>query len=159
MTDPPVKVVDKVYIGSLNTAMNNNLSEYGIKLIINLSGARYHSDIKKIDFDLSDTLVEHKDTTNYIKTFATAVAALEVGLVNGSVLVHCAAGINRSAMCIAMYCATIGYTYKMIVHRLASANKKRDLPVLTNISFDYMLKCYCDFTMFIKHRHIMLKNI
>lgn len=53
-----------------------------------------------------------------------------------NVLVNCAMGINRSAFIIAMYLKLYcGRTPAEIYNMLSTANSKRDLPALTNITF------------------------
>jgi hypothetical protein len=63
---------------------------------------------------------------------------------NKNVLIHCMAGINRSAVTIGDY---LGYYHKMeydtIYNLLRNANSKRGLPVLTNPAFrSYLIYKY-----------------
>lgn len=140
--DPPVEVLDGVYIGSL--ASVRHAADFDI--IINVSGvpvrgagatgvgapcvtvgARY-----EIPFD-DVTLTPE----NMAKNIAAAERAARILAKNGGKrrLVHCAAGVNRSAFVIGLYLLGCGYSYTDAMHLLAAAAKKRRVAVLTNNSF------------------------
>lgn len=140
--DPGVEVVDGVYIGSLATATNPHwLRENNIGYIINLSGMRYPSELPVHDIDMPDAAVTTENMDGYTAKFNNGVSILTRARGNGKrVLVHCAAGINRSATLIAFYLIEGGCTYDQVVQILTTANKKRGLDVLTNPSFRFLLR-------------------
>ena len=58
------------------------------------------------------------------------------------ILVHCAAGINRSATLIALYLISTGWTPEQAIAALEQANKRRGVPLLTNQSFRRLIRAY-----------------
>ena len=141
--DPPTEVVDGIYIGSLNSTRGELLDRAGIDAIINLSGQCYESNRAVINIIMEDINVTLDTVDAYMKKFTIGVAAIEVALKEKKkVLVHCAAGINRSATLIAFYMIENGYSYESTFASLSAANKKRGVELLTNQSFRSILKTY-----------------
>lgn len=141
LADPPAKVTDRIYIGSLQSACDDNNSD--INAVINLSGKTYKSKKPVLCINMHDSVVEHGQLDTYMRKFAIGVAAIETALDEGrTILVHCAAGINRSATLICFYLIEHGWTYEDAYTALLAANRIRDVPLLTNPSFVYMLKAH-----------------
>lgn len=125
--DPPVEVFDGVYIGSLASVRH----AAGFDIVINVSGTPTGTGYE-IPFD-DVTLTPE----NMAKTVAAAERAAGILAKNAGKrrLVHCAAGVNRSALVIALYLISRGYSYSDAIYLLREAAKKRRVPTLTNNSF------------------------
>jgi protein-tyrosine phosphatase len=141
--DPPVEVYTGIFIGSLLSTDDSHLNTEGISAIINLSGQCYQKSRSVLNIVMSDIPITFDTLELYIKKFTIGVAAIEVALAQGKkILVHCAAGINRSATLIAFYLIEQGLSYDETIELLAKANKKRGVELLTNPSFRSLLKSH-----------------
>jgi protein-tyrosine phosphatase len=146
MFDPPTEVAPGVFIGSLASITDSQLA--GIDAIINLSGRCYQSSRSVLNIVMNDSPVTSETLCAYVRKFTIGVAAIEVAIAKGKrVLVHCAAGVNRSATLIAFYLIESGKTYDETIELLAAANKKRGAELLTNPTFRSLL-----------HTHYILKS-
>ncbi len=144
--DPPAKVCDGIYIGSLATALNENyLRQHNIGAIINLSGSNYVTYCPVYNIIMDDAEITQSSLDSYLGKFAEGVDMITRARVGGhSVLIHCAAGINRSATLIGMYLIHQGFKYADIITAIESANAQRRVPCLTNQSFRKLLaSCEC----------------
>lgn len=145
--DPGAKVTEGICIGSLSTATSEScLAAMNIDAIVNLSGTDYQSSVPVYDILMDDVDVVPQTMESYIHTFADGVDAISTARRAGkNVLVHCAAGVNRSATLIAFYLIEHGWTYTEAIEALSNANQKRAVPLLTNHSFRYLLQAYDSF--------------
>ena len=143
--DEGVEVVDGVFIGSLATALNKRwLYDNNIGAIVNLSNMRYPTDLPSYEIDMIDKDVTEFELQKYINAFMRGAHYIAAARAKGlNVLVHCAAGVNRSACTIGFY---INGSYEMVMAALLKANHKRGTTVLTNPSFRYILRAKCAFT-------------
>lgn len=88
-----------IYISDLQSVNRNNISKYKIKAIINLSCMEYepltaeHLNIPVYDHEMVDIS----------KHFDEAYKFIDKNIKNGNVLIHCQAGISRSATIIISY--------------------------------------------------------
>lgn len=144
--DPPSKVVDGIYIGSIATACDGvALGAAGIDSIVNLSGMVVSANIFVVDLVMEDEPITPKTFPSFVHEFSRGLDAISAARAKGyNVLVNCAAGINRSATLIGLW-MIVGQrmTYHDTVDALETANKRRGLPVLTNLSFrDFLLNAY-----------------
>lgn len=139
--DNGAEVVDGIYIGSLTTATNHNwLLRHNIGAIINLSGVVYETTVPVMNIFMYDTDVECDIMLSYLAKFHQGISGITIARAHGrNVLVHCAAGINRSAALIAFYLIECGYTYNDALQMLHTANNIRKVDCLTNPSFRYLL--------------------
>lgn len=142
--DTGAQVCDGIFIGSLATAMNKEiLLKYDIGAIVNLSGFNYQSNIPVTEIRMDDVAVTINNLNFYLTNFRAGCEVISTARSAGkNVLVHCAAGINRSATQIAFYLISIGSNYEMAYKLLSKANKKRHVPLLTNSSFRYLLQIH-----------------
>jgi protein-tyrosine phosphatase len=139
--DPGAEVVPGIFIGSLSTAQNSEwLAANKIDTIVNVSARQYASTIQQHDILLYDIDITPELMGVFMKSFdlAAMIISSERNL-DHRVLVHCAQGVNRSAMCIAWYLMYTGHKYEQIIQMLTVANIRRDMPVLTNMSFRRLL--------------------
>lgn len=157
--DPATEVVPGVYIGSYSTATNvEHLRELGISRIINLSGYRHqtfsqptrmddHPNDITIEITMDDTDVTPTNLPFYLQKFDYGSSAIAgARLLNKNILIHCAAGINRSACCIAYWLITYqGFTYTEAVTALQTANTLRGVQLLTNPTFRQLLQAQYDY--------------
>lgn len=139
--DPGSEVIDGIFIGSLSTATNQAwLQQNDIGAIINLSGTHYESSLPVMELIMDDTDVDCEKMPEYLAKFDHGVEGIKVARAHGKrILIHCAAGINRSATLIAFYLIESGFDYATTIRLLTEANNRRNTPVLTNPSFRYML--------------------
>jgi protein-tyrosine phosphatase len=139
--DPGSEVIEGIYIGSLSTATNNQwLRENNIGAIVNLSGTEYPSEIPVYNILMDDVNVEPDKMGETLAKFDSGVEAITNARRQGlRVLIHCAAGINRSATLIGFYLIENGCPYEKVVEILTFANNRRSTVVLTNLSFRYLL--------------------
>eukprot|EP00611_Tribonema_gayanum_P021403 TRINITY_DN4105_c0_g1_i1.p2 TRINITY_DN4105_c0_g1~~TRINITY_DN4105_c0_g1_i1.p2 ORF type:complete len:160 (-),score=35.12 TRINITY_DN4105_c0_g1_i1:786-1265(-) len=97
----PAKVVDRVYIGSIHAAFNQDgLLARGITHVLNASGlpATFPRSFTYFNVDLRD-----KEEADILGALGAASVFIEAGTEKGGVLVHCAGGRSRSAAFIAAY--------------------------------------------------------
>lgn len=140
-SDPPTEVVEGIFIGSISSVKSGGMAS--IDAIINLSGRCYETNKAMINIVMDDTNVDLESLDTYVKKFTIGVAAIEAARKESrSVLVHCAAGINRSATLIAFYLIEQGYSYDETLRLLSAANKKRGVELLTNPTFKSILKTH-----------------
>lgn len=146
--DPPTEVVPGVYIGSLDTAAGPHNCTYVISMIACSPEHRFSAPPTTI-FPMIDGRVTGANLEMYIKKFNQALDTLKMLLSRGHrVLVHCAAGINRSATLIGLYLIDCGFTPEEAIGLLEEVNKTRNRPALTNR----------DFRRLITARYIMKKQ-
>jgi protein-tyrosine phosphatase len=146
------KVIDHVFIGDILSPIDNEfLIRNNITLIINCSGSR---NINKLGintievYDFQDRLITGQPN-EVVKQTIVLYNIIE-WLVNkmnedisrgGNVLVHCHAGMNRSALVIAMYLRlSCKLDMENTMKLLSRANTTRGIPVLTNSSFVSMIE-------------------
>jgi hypothetical protein len=170
--DPPAEVVPGVFIGSYSTATNVDvLRELNISRIINLSGYRHQTFAhpnatvaqsgidhgQTIEIVMDDTDVTPSNLSFYLQKFDHGSAAINSARShNKNILIHCAAGINRSACCIAYWLITYcGYTYSDAVAALQVANTVRGVQLLTNPTFRQLLQAQYDY----KQRTLQVERI
>ncbi len=103
---------------------------------MNLSGYGYDTNIPKQDIVMDDVDITPDTSDAYIAKFARGVRAIFYARKRKmNVLVHCAAGINRSSTTIGLYLVYKGWPYQNIMSVLSSANKQRNVPLFTNSTF------------------------
>lgn len=143
--DVGAKIINGIYIGSLETAklIDEQSNPHNIGVIINLSGVMYDTNIPALYILMEDQTVTEDLLGEYLWKFSIGMKLIKKYRDQGkNVLVHCAAGINRSATLIAFYLLSQGFTYYQTLNFISAANKKRNVPYLTNRSFRYMLRNY-----------------
>ncbi len=133
--DTGAAVIPGLYIGSMSTAMNKEfLDAEGIDIVINLSNRRYHELRPTLHFDILDECLSGDRITRF-SSLMDKISRTICKNNHLNILVHCAAGINRSAAAIGIYLASRGCDYVDIMEALTLANNKRGSVVLTNESF------------------------
>jgi atypical dual specificity phosphatase len=142
--DPGARVVDGVYIGSLATATSERfLDENDISTIINLSGCTYRSSRTVHHIHMDDVSITPLSIEQYVLKFTAGVELVErARAASENVLVHCAAGVNRSAALIGFYLIDSNYSYDEAIELLTAANSRRGLVVLSNPSFRVLLHSF-----------------
>lgn len=142
-SDPAAKVADGVYIGSVAAALEpEELKRIGAHVIVNLSGYNYYPPavITMINIPVLDTAVTLATAAHYMSKFRDAADQIRLARARGyTVLVHCAAGINRSATAIGFYLLDCGLTVPEAVEAIFAANKQRQKPALVNDTFTRLL--------------------
>lgn len=140
--DPAARVADGLYIGSLNTATNaDQLRLANIGCIINLSGVEYTSTTPVFPLLMADAPITMDTVDDYISKFSEGIRVIGAARAAGkNVLVHCAAGVNRSATQLCMYLIECGWTYDDAVRAVCAANDRRGVPCLTNQTFRQLLR-------------------
>jgi hypothetical protein len=139
------EVVDGVYIGNFIAASDPDwIRGNNIATVIDASGIPYKKYAPTISVLIEDKQLGSQDIARYLRTFVALADALRAERQSGKrVLVHCYAGINRSASIIGFYLADCGYGYEEILELLQHANCKRRIQVLTNDTFRGLLRVYC----------------
>lgn len=133
--DPPAIVAENIYIGSISSAMSHGAHFAGI---VNLSGVKYEAPpgVSKLDIVMPDTDIGDNYEA-FIRCFQTGSAF--ISRVPGPVLIHCMAGVNRSATLVAWHLIDRGWKFDDARRALAGANATRRVPLLTNKSFVRLL--------------------
>jgi len=148
VVDLGAQVIEGIYIGSLDTATSDYvMKKYNIGAIVNLSSVGYETTIPSYRIDIADVDVNLGMLSEYSRAIVEGSSAIRLARSQRkNVLVHCAAGINRSAVTIGYYLITMGLSYDAVIRLLETANDSRGLPVLTNTSFRYILKTLSEFS-------------
>src|SRR3989344_1276411 len=150
------KVINGIYIGDIHSINDNEfLINNDIKYIVNASGYNklnnlgittlYLGKLKDIDF-ITLPIFDKEYIDKYISEYINKMLISSNKINNeyrnkNNILVHCIAGINRSASDIATYLMMYQkYTYNDAIILLENVNKKRFLPVIANRAFRDMLK-------------------
>lgn len=147
-------VVDNIYIGSKLAVVDQRfLWDHNIGFIVNCSNLPISnkSNIPTLlipdfhDADINGEKVNESTISDLLGLIARLDFASDIiheqTLQGKNILVHCAVGINRSAVTIGYYLKKYkGYTYDYIYKLLREANMKRGMPVLLNRTFKDVLK-------------------
>jgi hypothetical protein len=136
MGDIAAHVHDSISIGSVRSGRD------GFDLIINLSGHHYVAP-NMIMVLMDDVEITTHNVAYILKQLQMCAKILQAHKYH-KILVHCAAGVNRSALVIGYYLLTCGISYETMIELLSCANKGRGLPVFTNVSFARLLRTYYD---------------
>ncbi len=138
-------VHDGIYIGSVTSATTEeDLVAKNITVVVDLSGWSYQQTRHTYTVAMRDTDVKISTVDDYIGKFNKGSRAIRNARLKGhNILVHCAAGINRSATQIAYYLIQYeNMSYTQAVRLLESANETRNIPVLTNRTFRDLLAAF-----------------
>lgn len=139
MYQRPDRIDDKLYLGSLNSASNREeLMDLGVKAIITVAN---DTGSPPFPHAFTYTLVSVADssTVNLVTHFDRCFQAVEEGVKQGGVLVHCMAGMSRSATIVIAYLMkTKGWDLKK-----ALTHVRRCRPIVQpNIGFMRQLQEY-----------------
>lgn len=123
------KLLDYLYIGSLDDARNNRyLQSNNIKYIINLCDSdNFPVDVKCYNFPIRDD-----ESQDIIPTITKCIKIIDSVKHKGNILVHCYAGISRSATCVIAY---IMYTFNWPVEQAYRYVKTKRVIINPNIGF------------------------
>jgi protein-tyrosine phosphatase len=148
-------VCDNIYISSLQVACDEEfLLSKNINFIINLSGIKFETNLPVIHIFIADKDVTFDLLDTYIDAFTGARRYIKSCIDNNlNVLVNCRAGVNRSATAIAFYLLSSGLSYNQVIYILLTANNARNVPVLTNPSFRYLIKTYASLIHYQKKKY------
>lgn len=140
VNDPPVEVYDNVYIGSVDSAATPHCCDFVISMIDREPAYKPgFTPPPTMKFPMRDTDITADTLPGFVFTFNEALSALKIARGRGrKVLVHCMAGVNRSATLIGLYMIDCGMSPERVITMLAAANKKRKggaQPALTNLDF------------------------
>lgn len=158
------KVFDNIWIGSLDTANDPHaLKAANIKTIVNISGweprtktrelykkmgINYYTTttrdaMGKLHYLGDEPIKDQKSLHDFYCFMDRGVDLTRRAPKNGQILIHCHAGINRSASLVVAYLMSAkGMSYDKAEHYLKMANSKRKVPVLTNKHFVHHMKRY-----------------
>lgn len=172
-------VYDNIWISSMDGAYNDYVwDRTGARIIINVSSIEpglteiiraysrkmiyktisYIQPLhdKKFNWDVEGKMCHSSDSTD-VNTFFKIMDITRDFIRNARgdsyspVIVHCHEGINRSAAVICAYLiGELGKTSQEAIKLVAEANKKRDMPILTNIDFKNAIKGYAKY---IQYKH------
>ena len=96
------KIIDRLYLGNLKGASELNAHKAaGITHVLQVaSGIKpfFPKDFKYKVISVTDT-----SNSSLIRHFPAAISFIREGLSKGGVLVHCYAGVSRSASCVIAY--------------------------------------------------------
>ena len=118
----PRRITNYVWVGSQATAANGNfLKKNNIKLVVNCSkDIPKYSDIPMLRVPVHDASFDADKMGKYLSLASTAIR--DVTRYKGNVLIHCHAGMNRSATVCAAYLMTIkGMTGKEAMEAIRKA--------------------------------------
>ena len=96
------KISDRLFLGNLQAAQNfEALKQNNITHILTVADT-----IRPFfprDFTYKVILVRDKPDTNLLRHLPAAIQFIREGVRSGGVLVHCVAGVSRSATCVIAY--------------------------------------------------------
>ena len=96
------KIIDRLYLGNLKGASDlNALKAVGITHVLQVaSGMKpyFPKDLKYKVISVMDT-----SSVSLIRHFPAAISFIKEGMAAGGVMVHCYAGVSRSASCVIAY--------------------------------------------------------
>ena len=96
------KIIDRLYLGNLKGASDMNaLKAAGVTHVLSVaSGIKpfFPKDFKYKVISVTDT-----SQSSLIRHFPAAISFIKEGMAKGGVLVHCHAGVSRSASCVIAY--------------------------------------------------------
>lgn len=96
------KIIDRLYLGNLKGASDYNaLKAAGITHI--LSVAQQVKPFFPKDFKYKVISVSDTSQSSLIRHFPAAISFIKEAMSKGGVLVHCYAGVSRSASCVIAY--------------------------------------------------------
>ncbi|KXS08994.1 hypothetical protein M427DRAFT_262436 [Gonapodya prolifera JEL478] len=104
LSDPPVCILSHLYLGSLHSAHPAHLARFGISTVIRLGSfpgeqGRKVSGVRYVEFEVEDSVEERLE--GVVEKVGKVIE--EVGMSGGKALVHCHAGVSRSATCVLAY--------------------------------------------------------
>ena len=146
------EVIRDLWIGEIYSSIDYDyLVENNIKLVINMTTSRVpialrKRDIEYIRFGLEDeSFTDDKIRIAYHQRFMAAAKIIDERrrmFPDDGILIHCIAGINRSATALAYYLVLYrNWSYDDAVSILTAINKKeRKIPCLTNKDFRSLIK-------------------
>jgi hypothetical protein len=133
----PIEVVPKLYIGSIYSALNEEvLVAKGITHILNASRfpSTFPNTFTYLSIDIRD-----KAESNILACIPTSNIFIEAGMDAGGILVHCYGGRSRSAALIAAFLmSSCNYSYDKVRTMLQQARSI----VSINIGFERSLQAY-----------------
>ncbi|AGE55597.1 dual specificity protein phosphatase 16 / mitogen-activated protein kinase phosphatase 7 [Acanthocystis turfacea Chlorella virus MN0810.1] len=135
----PKRITNHVWVGSRATAADPVfLKKNDIKFIVNCSkDIPKYTDIPMLRVPVNDSAQDAEKMGKFLKMAALAIR--DVTRYNGNVLVHCYAGMNRSATVTAAYLMTIkGLTAQQAIDII----KKKKPETFTPMNFRPALKSY-----------------
>ena len=136
---PPKRITNHVWIGSRATAADPVfLKKNDIKFVVNCTkDLPKYTDIPMLRVPVNDSPQDAEKMGKFLKMAALAIR--DVTRYNGNVLVHCYAGMNRSATVTAAYLMTIkGLTAQQAIDII----KKKKPETFTPMNFRPALKSY-----------------
>lgn len=96
------KISDRLFLGNLKAAQDyETLKSNNITHILTV--AEHTEKFFPRDFQYKVIGVRDKPETNLLRHFPAAIQFIKEGVANGGVLVHCVAGVSRSATCVIAY--------------------------------------------------------
>ena len=135
----PAEILEYLFLGSEEHSANEKvLTDNGIKLILNVAtGCKNYFEDKFVYKNLS---ILDNCESDIIEIFNEAISFINAARVNGEkVLVHCQAGISRSAtICAAYLMKTYGLTVSQALEKLREKRKV----IAPNFSFMVQLERY-----------------
>lgn len=132
------KIIDRLYLGNLKGASDiNALRSAGITHVLTVaSGIEpfFPKEFKYKVIQVTDT-----SQSSLIRHFPAAISFMREGIAKGGVLVHCYAGVSRSASCVIAY--LMQEKDMKFQEAFAFASKKRPV-IFPNMGFQRQL---CEF--------------
>jgi len=135
----PKRITNHVWVGSRATAADPVfLKKNDIKFVVNCTkDLPKYTDIPMLRVPVNDSAQDAEQMGKFLKMAALAIR--DVTRYNGNVLVHCYAGMNRSATVTAAYLMTIkGLTAQQAIDII----KKKKPETFTPMNFRPALKSY-----------------
>ena len=148
------RIIDNLYLGNFIASKTDTISSERINTIINCSkNLPFYSDITtNYRVDINDDISFHSNIQMF-KTFHEIIPIIHNNIIqNKTVLVHCYAGMQRSAAIVAAY--LIKYKNMSYEDAVQFIRKKRKVSFLTGSNFNIAL------LLFEKqvHEHSKLNN-
>lgn len=136
--DPPCNIMPNLYLGSYNTERNQDyLESHGITHVLQAGAELTPTHKASKDLTYHHLPLSDDETQDLLSYLPESFAFINEGIRSGAVLVHCAAGMSRSASVVIAYVMQSQHMHYLEAFRLVKSARHIVCP---NIGFRFQLE-------------------